>query len=205
LALFGGALVGVGALISVAGSDESGMIGTSRLGYALAADGLFPKLFARVHPKFKTPYISIIVQSATALMASLIGNLSLLISVSVFFMSIAYLATSGSIFAFRRKGLGSNLQMKRALLVPSFGILFSAYLISQCTPVQLAIGVVLLLSGVPIYIKYSPKKEIGELKNALLSRETVLKRIYTQENVFLAHLLFHIKRAYRKATRRGQS
>jgi hypothetical protein len=95
--------------------------------------------------------------------------------------------------------------MKRALLVPSFGILFSAYLISQCTPVQLAIGVVLLLSGVPIYIKYSPKKEIGELKNALLSRETVLKRIYTQENVFLAHLLFHIKRAYRKATRRGQS
>jgi basic amino acid/polyamine antiporter, APA family len=32
LALIGGAIVGVGALISVAGSDESGMIGTSRLG-----------------------------------------------------------------------------------------------------------------------------------------------------------------------------
>ena len=42
LALIGGLIVGVGALISVAGSDESGMIGTSRLGYALAADGLFP-------------------------------------------------------------------------------------------------------------------------------------------------------------------
>ncbi|MFB0569168.1 MAG: APC family permease, partial [Nitrososphaeria archaeon] len=32
-ALIGGSLVGFGALISVAGSDESGMIGTSRLGY----------------------------------------------------------------------------------------------------------------------------------------------------------------------------
>jgi APA family basic amino acid/polyamine antiporter len=46
LALIGGLIVGVGALISVAGSDESGMIGTSRLGYALAIDGLFPRVFA---------------------------------------------------------------------------------------------------------------------------------------------------------------
>jgi len=43
LALVGGLIVGGGALISVAGSDESGMIGTSRLGYALAVDGLFPR------------------------------------------------------------------------------------------------------------------------------------------------------------------
>ena len=41
-----------GALVSVAGSDESGMIGTSRLGYALAVDGLFPRAFAKVHPRF---------------------------------------------------------------------------------------------------------------------------------------------------------
>ena len=51
-------MVGVGALISVAGSDESGMIGTARLGYALAADGLFPSLFAKIHRRFKTPYVS---------------------------------------------------------------------------------------------------------------------------------------------------
>ncbi len=57
LALIGGTIVGVGALISVAGSDESGMIGTSRLSYALAADGLFPRVFAKVHPRFKTPYL----------------------------------------------------------------------------------------------------------------------------------------------------
>jgi APA family basic amino acid/polyamine antiporter len=205
LALIGGGLVGIGALISVAGSDESGMIGTSRLGYALAADGLFPKLFARVHPKFKTPYMSIAIQSATALIASVIGNLSLLISVSVFFMSIAYLATSASVFAFRKKGLRPKFRVRGSLLIPALGILFSAYLISQCTPVQLAIGVLLLLVGVPIYVKYSPKKEIAELKNALLSKETALKRMYAQEHVFLAHVLLHIKRAYRKATRKEQT
>ena len=204
LALVGGALVGIGALISVAGSDESGMIGTSRLGYALAADGLFPKLFARVHPKFKTPYLSVAIQSVTAFLASVIGNLSLLISVSVFFMAIAYLATSGAVFAFRRKGFGSKLHMK-SLLIPALGILFSVYLISQCAPVQLAIGVLLLLAGVPIYVKYSPKKEIAEVKTRLLSRENILKRIYAQERVFLAHVLLHVKQVYRKATRKKQT
>jgi APA family basic amino acid/polyamine antiporter len=204
LALIGGALVGVGALISVAGSDESGMIGTSRLGYALAADGLFPQLFARVHSKFKTPYLSIAIQSVTALLASMIGNLSLLIAVSVFFMAISYLATSGAVFALHRKGLGSHLRM-RSLLIPGLGILFSAYLISQCTPVQLVIGVLLLLAGVPIYVKYSPKKEIAELKSRLLSRENILKRMYAQERVFLAHVLLHIKQAYRKAARKKQT
>jgi amino acid transporter len=43
------------------------MIGTSRLGYSLAADGLFPRAFAKVHPKFKTPYLGIIIRAVTAL------------------------------------------------------------------------------------------------------------------------------------------
>jgi basic amino acid/polyamine antiporter, APA family len=107
LALFGGLLVGIGTLISVAGSDESRMIGTARLGYALSADGLFPKIFAKIHTKFKTPYASIIIQSVTALAAALLaplfGGLSLLISVSVFFLAIVYLAISVSVFPLRKK------------------------------------------------------------------------------------------------------
>ncbi len=204
LALVGGGLVGVGALISVAGSNESGMIGTSRLGYALAADGLFPKVFARVHSKYRTPYVSIAIQSVTAFAASLVGSLSLLISVSVFFMSISYLATSASIFWFRREGLTPPHFSKRHLIIPSLGIAFSIYLISQCTPVQLAIGVLLLLAGVPIYIKYSPKKELIDLKNALLSRQVTLRRIYEQEQVFLAHFILHLRKAFRKATKKEQ-
>ena len=74
------------------------MTGTSRLGYALAADGLFPRVFAKIHPKFETPYLAIIIQAVTALIATVVGNLSILIATSVFFLAIAYLATCASIF-----------------------------------------------------------------------------------------------------------
>jgi amino acid transporter len=198
LALVGSAIVGVGALISVAGSDESGMIGTSRLGYALAADGLFPRFFGKIHPRFKTPYLGIIVQAVTALVAAIVGQLDALIASSVFFMAVAYVATSASIFFLRRKGLKAQFHLKGGQIIPILGMVFSIYLMTQCALPQIVVGVVLLLVGVPIYIGYSPKKEVSELKEALLSRETVLRRTARQEQRFLAHVLYHIKKFYRR-------
>lgn len=198
LALICALIVGVGALVSVTGSDESGMIGTSRLGYALAADGLFPHAFAKVHPKFKTPYLGIIIQATTALVASIFGELSMLVASSVLFMAIAYLATSLSIFKLRRKNPKPHFSLKGGLLIPTLGAMFSLYLISQCTLNQLSIGSVLLIVGVLIYLKFSPKKELADIKKALVSKDTMLRRTYRQEQVFLAHALRHIKRTYRR-------
>ncbi len=204
LALIGGTIVGLGALISVAGSDESGIIGTSRLSYALAVDGLFPTAFAKVHKKFKTPYLSIIIQSIMALAASVIGGLSLLISASVFFLAFSYLATCASIFPLRKKE-SAPLTSKFHLIIPALGVVFSLYLITQVSPIQLLAGVLFLVAGIPIYVKYSPKKEMTDLRNALLSRDTVLRRVYYQQRVFLAHVILHLKNAYNRFLRRRKN
>jgi hypothetical protein len=55
---------------------------------------------------------------------------------------------------------------------------------------------------VPIYIWYSPKKELTELKKALFSPQATLRRVYEQEHVFLAHLLLHAKRWFRKMAKK---
>jgi len=200
-ALIGGLIVGIGALVSVAGSDESGMIGTSRLGYALAADGLFPRIFSKIHPKFQTPYLGIFVQATTALVAAIIGSLDTLIATSVLFLAIAYIATCASIYFLRRKGLTSSFNLKGGMLIPVLGIGFSIYLITQCTLIQIILGVVLLVFGIPIYVKYSPRKEITELKEALLSPETTMRRAEREEERFIAHVLQHIKNFYRRKPR----
>ncbi|HVP16763.1 MAG TPA: amino acid permease [candidate division Zixibacteria bacterium] len=202
LALVGTLIVGVGALISVAGSDESGMIGTSQLGYALSADGLFPRSFAKIHPRFKTPYLGIIIQAATALAAALIATfyingLSTLIATSVFFMAVAYVATSASIYTLRKRHT-AKFNLPGGLTIPILAAAFSIYLITQCNLTQIGLGLILLLTGMPIYVKYSPKKEIAELKQVLLNRQNILKRLDNQEHVFLAHVLRHIKKLYRK-------
>jgi len=203
LALVVGTIVGGGALISVAGSDESGMIGTSRLGYALAVDGLFPRIFAKIHPRFRTPYLGIIVTAVTAFIAANV-DMSMLIAVSVFLLAVSYLATSASIFFLRRKGLKALFHLRGGSFVPILGTIFSLILITQCTITQIALGLVLLTVGVPIYIKFSAKKEINELKEGLISRESRLRKAYDQEQVFLAHAIHHVKNFYRRVTRRKQ-
>jgi amino acid transporter len=198
LALLGGLVLGVGALVCVSGSDECGMIGTAGLGYALAVEGLFPRSFSKTHKRFKTPYIAILVQSVTTLVASIIGSLDLLVATSVFLLGIPYFATSLSIFSLRKKNLKPGHGIMGGRVVPILGAAFSLFLISQCTVFQIMLGVVLIIVGIPIYVRYAPKKEIPELKSKLYSRQSVLKRVEREEQKFLAHLLAHIRGLYRK-------
>ena len=205
LVLIGGTFVGIGALISVAGSDESGMIGTASLGYALAVDGLFPCVFAKIHRRFKTPYLAIVIQSATAFVASLIGSLSLLVATSVFLLGVAYVATSASVFSLRRKNKKPSFHVGGGRVIPVLGIVFSIFLISQCTINQIILGIALILVGIPIFVMYAPKKELKELKAEWLSPRSVLDRARKQEKRFLAHLLAHVKHLYRRIARKKPS
>jgi amino acid transporter len=77
----GAAIITVAALISVYGWLASNMLTVPRLSMAMAERGDFPPFFARVHPRFRTPMISILffaaVSWALANQAGLLQNLSL--------------------------------------------------------------------------------------------------------------------------------
>ena len=54
------AAIASGALISIYGYLGANMLHTPRLTFALAERGDFPRFFAAVHPKFRTPHVSIV-------------------------------------------------------------------------------------------------------------------------------------------------
>jgi len=87
----GALIMTVGALFSVAESDESGMLGSARLAYAMAIDGLFPRVFERLHPRYNTPYAVLIVQGVIAFVLSSVGSLSRLISFAVLNLAFSFL------------------------------------------------------------------------------------------------------------------
>jgi len=55
----GGALIAVGALLSIYGYLSGNILATPRITFALAERGDFPAVFAAVHPRLRTPYVSI--------------------------------------------------------------------------------------------------------------------------------------------------
>jgi len=73
LAFWAGLWVGFLAFTILVIATNAGLIGISRLSYSLAGADLLPHRFARLHPKFKTPYISIIVFGIAAAVLVLPG------------------------------------------------------------------------------------------------------------------------------------
>ena len=73
LAFWAGIWVGILAFTILVIATNAGLIGISRLSYSLAGVDMLPKAFATLHPKFKTPYISIIVFGIVAAVLVLPG------------------------------------------------------------------------------------------------------------------------------------
>jgi APA family basic amino acid/polyamine antiporter len=187
-------VVGVGALFSILGADESGTIGTSRLAYAMAVDGLLPRSFAKVHEEYGTPHVALIVLCGTAFVVSVFGGLAALISSSVFLLAFVYLATCISTISLERKQpeVARRLRWRRG--VPIIGAAFSLLLIVLVDPFEIAVSLGVLAVGIVVYAYFSPKKELTEARKAFFSEEAVLRRTAAQRTRFLAHPLFHLKR-----------
>ena len=78
LAFWSGIWVAILAFTILIIATNAGLIGISRLSYSLAQNDLFPKAFSRLHPKYKTPYVSIIVFGIVAAVLILPAQIDLL-------------------------------------------------------------------------------------------------------------------------------
>jgi APA family basic amino acid/polyamine antiporter len=63
---FGGFLLTLGAVLSVLGTNNNTVLAGPRYLYALAESGRMPSVFARIHPRYRTPYVAILTQSGIA-------------------------------------------------------------------------------------------------------------------------------------------
>lgn len=188
----------VGALFSVSGSNESGMLGTARLAYAMAIDGLFPRAFAKVHTRYGTPYIALIAQGIIAFLLSNFGNLSGLISFAVLNLAFSFLLTCFALIVLRDD---ASAKLRGQHILPLAGIAICLLLLFSTTTFDKIVGILIILAGIPIYLYYSPKKDIHHLKSLFLSEESVLQRRLETKEMYLANFLDIVRTIVRKVRR----
>jgi APA family basic amino acid/polyamine antiporter len=99
----GAALVAVGALISFYGYLSAKILAMPRVPFALAEQGDFPKAFATVHPRFHTPYVSILVFAAMVWALALIGDFKWNVTLSAVARLLYYGVGCAALPVLRRK------------------------------------------------------------------------------------------------------
>jgi amino acid transporter len=100
LALILGSLVTVSAIFSMTGLFIGNSLSSSRVPFAMAEDGMMPKWLVKVHPKYGTPYVSIIVASLMFSILSL-STFAFLVVVDVFLNVLALLLQFLSLWKLR--------------------------------------------------------------------------------------------------------
>lgn len=186
----------IGALFSVSGSDEAGVLATARLSYAMSISGLLPKIFSRIHKKYKTPYMSLIVQGVIAFVASSFYGVQNLITFSVFNLAFAYLLTSLSLLVVKK---GKSVNLVGSEIIPWAGVAISLFLLYSTSMYDKLVGSAIIVSGIFLYVFFSPKEEVKDLRQFFFSEEAVFARRLERRDRFLANFIRMMHMAYRKA------
>lgn len=94
-------VVAVAALAALITAANSAMLGTSRLGYALATNRQIPSALGRLHPRRGTPFVLIAMASLIAVALVIPADLDLLVGIYAFGAMLAFTIAHASIVALR--------------------------------------------------------------------------------------------------------
>lgn len=158
----GGRLINIAILISSFGCVNGILLAGARAYYAMAKDGVFFKPVANIHPVYKTPGFSLIIQGIWASILALSGTYENLLTYVVFAGWIFYGTGVLSLFTLRKKypHLERPYKVWGYPVVPIvyLGVALLFVINTLCTkPKESGIGLIIVLLGLPAYFYWMKK------------------------------------------------
>jgi basic amino acid/polyamine antiporter, APA family len=146
-----GAIAGLSSVILVM------LMGQPRIFYSMSNDGLLPKVFSKIHPRFKTPYITTIITGLIAMVIAGFGPINLLGELVSIGTLLAFVIVCAGILVLRYTDPQLPRPFKTPLFpyVPILGILVCLYLMSGLPWHTWERLLIWLLIGIVIYFTYS--------------------------------------------------
>lgn len=132
LSPYGVRIVAAGTLISAYGYLSANMLHTPRITFAMGEHGDFPAFFGTIHPRFRTPHLSIVIFAAALLLFSVAGDFrwnAMLSSVARLFV---YGSVAAALLALRKKQPQADaFRLPWGNLIAVLTMLFTAVLVTQ--------------------------------------------------------------------------
>jgi APA family basic amino acid/polyamine antiporter len=158
----GAAWIAVGIAVSTLGFLSQGILTAPRVYYAMARDRLFFQRVGWLSPRTGAPVVAIVLQGALATIIALSGRYEQILNYVVSVDFISFGLTAAALFVFRRRDAG--LPPEAVYRAPGHPYTTAAFVLAcagivaatvAAYPANSAIGLAILLAGIPVYWYWS--------------------------------------------------
>ena len=160
----GGKLMAIAIMISGFGCCNGLILAGARVYYAMAKDGLFFRDVAKLHPVYKTPAVSLMVQMAWTCILCISGSYGQLLDYIIFAVLVFYVLTIFGLFVLRRTHPEAE-RPYRAIGYPILPViyivmaLFIDIVLLRYKPQYTWPGLIIVLLGIPVYYLWRPRAD----------------------------------------------
>ena len=165
--------VGVLAAVILLIATNAGLIGVSRLTYSMGQHRQLPEALRQVHPKYRTPYIAILIFAAIAIVTLLPGKTDFLATMYSFGAMLSFTIAHVALIQLRRKQADVERSWKAPLNVRAFGFdvpmvavlgglgTFAAWIVVMAlNPRTLIVGTGWMALGIVVYVLYRRNQKL---------------------------------------------
>jgi basic amino acid/polyamine antiporter, APA family len=159
----GGFLMAAAIMISSFGCMNGLILSGARVYYAMAKDGLFFRKVAKLHPTYKTPSVSLMVQMVWTCVLCISGSYGQLLDYIIFAVLVFYILTIVGLFVLRRTHPDAP-RPYRAVGYPILPLvyigmaLFIDVVLLRYKPQYTWPGLIVVLLGIPVYYAWSARR-----------------------------------------------
>ncbi|MDX6499343.1 MAG: hypothetical protein QOG23_2603 [Blastocatellia bacterium] len=151
----GAAIISAGAIISIAGNLNIVLLSGSRMPFAIAEQKQLPSVFARIHRRFFTPHVAILITAAVMLVLTLKSSFVTALTISAIARLVTYAVTCAALPVLRRRQ-GVPMAMFKVLsgpIIAGAALILALWLLwnsrKEAYPALIAAAV-----GMAIYLGY---------------------------------------------------
>jgi APA family basic amino acid/polyamine antiporter len=160
----GGKLMAVAIMISAFGCCNGLILSGARVYYAMAKDGLFFRNVAKLHPTYKSPAVSLMVQMIWTCVLCVSGSYGQLLDYIIFAVLVFYILTIIGLFVLRT----THAEAERPYRAVGYPILPAIYIVMalfidivllRYKPQYTWPGLFIVLLGIPVYYLWSRRAD----------------------------------------------
>jgi APA family basic amino acid/polyamine antiporter len=172
--IFGGSwaamIIALVAMISAFGCLNGWILLQGRVPLAAAQDGLFPRQFAQLHPRWQTPVFGLVTSSVLITLLLLMNysqtlveqfNFIILLATLTTLVPYAYAAAAEVYLFFTDRQNFSGRNLVRDTIIATLAFAYALYAIIGAGTDVIAKGFILLMLGVPVYVYLRWRSQIA--------------------------------------------